>query len=392
MQTFASSVESTFYRKAGNYSITAKMPYILVDNFPLLGKLTALRFLEWVSGNPDGVVSLPTGKTPEFFIKWTMHLLNNWNAPEMIKLREENGLHLDKKPILAGLQFVQLDEFYPISPEQHNSFYHYIRNFYIDGFGLDECKALLVNCNEIPLAKGKSYREVFPGHRVDLSLRYRECRNELDLLQQESIFRIDQWCMDYERKIQDKGGIGFFLGGIGPDGHIAFNIKGSDHGSTTRLTSTNFETQAVAATDLGGIEVSRNRMVITIGLGTITYNPNAVAIIIAAGEAKAEVVRNALENPPNNLFPATALQKLPNGRFYLTLGAASLLNDCRLNYYKRDSWNTEKTERAIIDLTRNLDKYDHHITEEEIHGDPFASLIPVPAEQIVPSLPRVLPQ
>ena len=76
----------------------------------------------------------------------------------------------------------------------------------------------------------------------------------------------------YEKKIQELGGIGFFLGGIGPDGHIAFNVRGSDHNSTTRLTQTNFETQAAAAVDLGGIEISRNRLVITIGLGSITYN------------------------------------------------------------------------------------------------------------------------
>ena len=95
------------------------------------------------------------------------------------------------------------------------------------------------------------------------------------------------------------GGIGFFLGGIGPDGHIAFNVRGSDHNSTTRLTSTNFETQAAAATDLGGIEISRNRLVITIGLRTITYNPEATGIIIAAGEAKSLIIKNSLENSPD---------------------------------------------------------------------------------------------
>jgi glucosamine-6-phosphate deaminase len=48
---------------------------------------------------------------------------------------------------------------------------------------------------------------------------------------------------------------------------------------------------------LGGIEVSANRLVITIGLETITYNPEAVAIIIAAGEAKAQIVKDSLEQP-----------------------------------------------------------------------------------------------
>jgi glucosamine-6-phosphate deaminase len=384
MQNFSSSVESSFYEKAGRYEITTFLPYILVDNFPRLGMLTSLRFLEWVSQNPEGLISLPTGKTPEYFIKWTMHFLQHWIDPYVKKLRDDNGLFLARKPDLKGLQFVQIDEFYPISPEQHNSFYHYIRNFYIDGFGLDEKRALLVNCDEIRLAEGKSYREVFPDNIVDLSLRYRECKNKPDRLQQDSIFLIDEWCTGYEKKIQDKGGIGFFLGGIGPDGHIAFNIKGTDHYSTTRLTSTNFETQAVAATDLGGIEISRNRMVITIGLDTITHNPDAVAIIIAAGEAKAEVVRQALENPPGIIYPATVLQKLPNSRFFLTSGAASRLKDSQLRYFKKGVWTDEKTERAIIDLTKKLHKYGHHLTTEDIGSDLFASMIPGVPERMVP--------
>jgi glucosamine-6-phosphate deaminase len=386
MQKISSTVESAFYKQAGSYDITTFMPYILVDNFPRLGMLTALRFLEWAAQNPEGLISLPTGKTPEYFIKWTIHFLHHWNDRDAQKLREENGLVLAGKPVMKGLQFVQIDEFYPISPEQHNSFYYYIRNFYIDGFGLDARRAQLVNCHEIPLAEGKNFRDVFPGNVVDLSLRYRERRTELDRLQQSSIFMIDDWCTNYEKRIRDKGGIGFFLGGIGPDGHIAFNIKGSDLFSTTRLTSTNFETQAVAASDLGGIEVSRNRMVITIGLDTITYNPDAVAIIIAAGEAKAEVVRQALENTPSNNYPATVLQKLPNSRFFLTAGAACKLKDRQMRYYQKGAWTNEKTEHTIIDLTKKLDKYGHHLVAEDILSDPYSSMIPGNPELIVPNV------
>ena len=55
-----------------------KIPLIVVDNYVELGQLTALRFLEWVSLNPGGVIALPTGKTPEFFIKWVQYYLTNW--------------------------------------------------------------------------------------------------------------------------------------------------------------------------------------------------------------------------------------------------------------------------------------------------------------------------
>ena len=57
------------------YKPTEKMPVIQVTNFPELGKMTALRFIEWMQQNPGGVVSLPTGKTPEHFIKWVAYFL-----------------------------------------------------------------------------------------------------------------------------------------------------------------------------------------------------------------------------------------------------------------------------------------------------------------------------
>ncbi len=371
-----SRVEQSFFDRSGRRETTTKLPYVVVHNFPGLGLLTALRFLEWVAANPDGVISLPTGKTPEYFIKWTRYMLKNWNKPEARKIREDNGLFMDEKPSLRGLHFVQIDEFYPIDPRQHNSFFDYVSKYYIRDFDLDPAKALLINSEEIPLAEGRHYTEVFPDSLIDLSLRNREPLSPLERLQQASIFSIDNWCTNYEKKIRKLGGIGFFLGGIGPDGHIAFNTRGSDHNSATRLTATNFETQAASAGDLGGIEVSRTRLVITIGLGTITYNPEAVSIIFAAGDAKAHVVRDALEKGPDNLYPATVLQGQKNARFYITDGASVQLHDTIERYYREGDWTFEKTERAIHDLCRKIDKYAHKLVLEDLQNDEYCSLIP----------------
>src|SRR6056297_882726 len=266
---FESKVEQRFYELSGQDRMTTRIPYIIVDNFPKLGFFTALRFLEWVSENPRGTISLPTGKTPEFFIKWTKFMLDNWDSKKVMGFRKEYGLAKTRKPDLSELSFVQIDEFYPISSKQHNSFYHYVYNYYIKEFGLNPDNALLINSDKIPLYNNMHFSEVFPDNTIDLSLRYREARNSVEWAQQKSIFMIDNWCIEYEKAVRDKGGIGFLLGGIGPDGHIAFNTRGSDLYSTTRLTPTNFETQAQAATDLGGIEISKNRLVITIGLETI---------------------------------------------------------------------------------------------------------------------------
>ena len=81
-----------------DYSQTEKIRTVVVDNFPALGKLAAMRFLEWVQSNPEGVVSLPTGKTPEHFIRWVTHLVNNWEDAEVQNELKNWSLNSNNKP------------------------------------------------------------------------------------------------------------------------------------------------------------------------------------------------------------------------------------------------------------------------------------------------------
>jgi glucosamine-6-phosphate deaminase len=358
------------------YPPTEKIATLVVENFPSLGRLAALRFLEWVQHNPGGVISLPTGKTPEHFIRWVNHVLETWDQPETRSLLEEAGMDPGVRPDMQSLHFVQIDEFYPIDPKQHNSFFYYTNKYYIEGFGLDPSKALLIDATQIGLDPGDTLSSVWPDYTVDLSLRVRSPKSKLEQKQKNVLERVDQWCQGYEDRIRELGGIGFFLGGIGPDGHIGFNVRGSDHHSTTRLTETNYETQAAAAGDLGGIEVSGNRLVITIGLETITFNPDCTAIIIAAGEAKAEILRLAIESEKNVLYPATALQVLPNARFYITQGAAKNLVERRLHaLQKSESISDRDVERAIVDLAVERRKRILDLTAEDFEQDRIASLV-----------------
>lgn len=358
------------------YAPTEKIRCIIVDNFPALGKLTALRFLEWVQQNPEGVISLPTGKSPEHFIREVLRFLNNWHQKKTQEELTENGIDPEKKPTLERLHFVQIDEFYPIEPTQHNSFYAYVQQFYLGGFGLDSSKALLINCAKIGLPAHLTLRDVWPDNKVDLTLRCRTASNDLEALQKHVIENIDQWCAEFEQRIQALGGIGFFLGGIGPDGHIGFNVRGSDSNSTTRLTATNYETQAAAAADLGGIEISRNRLVITIGLSTITYNPDCLAIIIAAGEAKAKIVADAIQQRRHIRYPATALHDLPNARFFLTRGAAKLLVARQIDLVNT-SKNVDKqqTKKIVIDLAVQLNKRIERLTEDDFSKSSLGSAL-----------------
>jgi glucosamine-6-phosphate deaminase len=356
------------------YPPTEKIATLVVENFPALGRLTALRFIEWVQHNPGGVISLPTGKTPEHFISWVVHLLGTWDEPATRSLLEEAGVDPGVRPDMASLHFVQIDEFYPIDPGQHNSFYYYTNKYYIEGFGLDPAKAMLIDASRIGLDPGDALQSVWPDHEVDLTLRVRAGRTKLEQKQKVVLERVDQWCQEYEHRIRSLGGIGFFLGGIGPDGHIGFNVRGSHHYSTTRLTRTNYETQAAAAGDLGGIEVSGTRLVITIGLETITFNPECTAVIIAAGEAKAEIVRQAIESESNVLYPATSLHVLPNARFYITQGAAKNLTERRLHALQQSPQVTDQdVERAIVDLAVERRKRILDLTEDDFRQNRIAS-------------------
>lgn len=358
------------------YQPEEKIPSIIVDNFPSLGRLAAFRFLEWVQENPEGVISLPTGKTPEYFIKFVRRYLQNWERPDIRAELEAAGLNPAVRPETKGLHFVQIDEFYPMDSVQENSFNFYVRKFYLTGFGLDASRALLIDCNRIGLDKGQTLKSVWPDGHVDLSLRYRRPRTHLEESQKALLARVDQWCMQYEDGIRELGGIGFFLGGIGPDGHIGFNIAGSDHHATTRLCPVNYETQAAAATDLGGMEIARGALVITIGLDTITSNPDCTAIVIAAGEAKAPIVTAAIESEASIEAPATSLHKLPRARFFLTQGAASKLRRHKLATLSRcEEISDRHVEEALIHVSHIRNRPLVELSGEDLGRDPVAGLV-----------------
>jgi len=356
------------------YPPTEKMPAIVVPHFPLLGKLTAMRFLEWVQNNPGGVISLPTGKTPEYFIKWVTRLLKGLQKPAIQRELERVGINPLKKPDMKSLHFVQIDEFYPINSAQANSFSYYVKQYYLKGFSLDARKAMLIDPCKIGVKGEQELENTWLDKHVDLSLRSRQAKTAFEQKQKALLERIDQWCMEYDKRIRDLGGIGFFLGGIGPDGHIGFNIRGSDHFSTTRLCPVNYETQATAATDLGGIEMARKCHVITIGLRTITHNPDCAAIIMAAGESKAEIMADAIQSQVDVNVPVTALHALPNARFYVTKGAAGNLSERQYHDLKRQNKITDaQAESIIMQLSIKKNKPVVKLTSKDYESDKFSS-------------------
>ncbi len=115
--------------------------------------------------------------------------------------------------------------------------------------------------------------------------------------------------------------------------------------------SFNYPTAAAAASDLGGIERARKIAAMTIGLGTITFNPKARVVIMAAGEGKASVIRAGVEDEASPSHPSSVLHSMPNARFYVTHGAASKLTQRKEESISRIS--QEALQWAIRHLSGN---------------------------------------
>jgi len=118
-------------------------------------------------------------------------------------------------------------------------------------------------------------------------------------------------CSNYEAKISASGGIDLFLGGIGPDGHIAFNEPGSSLSSRTRVKTLTHDTILANSrffeNDLSKVPTSA----ITVGVGTVMDAREV--LIVVNGHHKARALRHAIEEGINHMWTVSALQMHPKG-------------------------------------------------------------------------------
>ncbi|MEL7588117.1 MAG: glucosamine-6-phosphate deaminase [Prolixibacteraceae bacterium] len=118
-------------------------------------------------------------------------------------------------------------------------------------------------------------------------------------------------CAGYEQKMKDLGGIDLFLGGIGPDGHIAFNEPGSSLASRTRDKELNYDT-IVANSRFFNNDVNQvPKLALTVGVATILDSKEVV--IIVNGHGKARGLKHAVEEGINHMWTISALQLHPKG-------------------------------------------------------------------------------
>lgn len=117
---------------------------------------------------------------------------------------------------------------------------------------------------------------------------------------------LDEECANYEKMIQEAGGIDLFLGGIGPDGHIAFNEPASSLNSRTRKKTLTTDT-IIANSRFFDYDVNKvPKTALTVGVGTILDAKEV--LIVVSGHNKARALRHAVEEPINHMWTISALQ------------------------------------------------------------------------------------
>ncbi|MDZ7796649.1 MAG: glucosamine-6-phosphate deaminase [Candidatus Marinimicrobia bacterium] len=148
----------------------------------------------------------------------------------------------------------------------------------------------------------------------------------------------DRECRDYEKKITSCGGIHLFLGGIGPDGHIAFNEPGSSLRSRTRIKSLTFDT-ILANSRFFDNKIERvPKQALTVGVGTVMDADEV--LILVNGYKKARALRHVIEEGINHMWTVSALQMHPRGMIVCDDEATMELKVGTVKYFKDIEKNT----------------------------------------------------
>ncbi|TSD62677.1 glucosamine-6-phosphate deaminase [Inquilinus sp. KBS0705] len=268
------------------------------------------------AGQPT-VLGLATGVTP---IKV---------YAELIRLHKEEGLSF--KNVIT----FNLDEYYPMKPDAVQSYVTFMNENLFDHVDIDK--------SNVHIPDGT--------------------------LEQDAVAT---FCLNYEKQIEELGGLDLQLLGIGRTGHIGFNEPGSAPNSGTRLVTLDDLTRRDASRDFGGKENVPTKA-ITMGVGTIF---KAREILLMAWSAKkAPIIRKAVEGEISSEVPATYLQLSDHVEFVLDEGAASSLTRFDTPWLVKDCvWDNSLKKKAVIWLSTTVGKPILKLTEEDYNSNGMAQL------------------
>ncbi len=264
------------------------------------------------------VLGLATGSTPVGIYD------------ELVRMHQEENLSL------ANVVTFNLDEYFPMQPNELQSYVRFMNEHLFDHIDIPT-----ENIN-------------IPDGTI-------------------SADSVDAYCDNYEKKIEEAGGIDIQVLGIGRTGHIGFNEPGSSKSSRTRLITLDRVTRLDAASDFFG-EEHVPRTAITMGVGTILSARDI--FIIAFGEHKAPIVAKAVEGEISSSVSASFLQEHPNARFILDSAGAESLVRCECPWLiQRVEWSPKSIRKAVIWLARKLDKSILKLTDEDYNEEGLQELL-----------------
>jgi glucosamine-6-phosphate deaminase len=280
-----------------------KIPTLMFHNAAEVDKHVALVVESLIRENNSAgvttVLGLPTGSTPIGVYR------------ELIRLHRDEGLDFSQTVTF------NLDEYFPISPASIHSYNRWMRANFFDHVNIPE--------ENINIPKG-------------------------DLPPEE----VDAFCDEYERAIERAGGIQLQLLGIGRTGHIGFNEPGSSRHSQTRLVTLDPQTRSDAASSFFG-EENVPLQAVTMGVETILAARKI--IIMALGEHKAPVVRQAVEGEVSEDVTASFLQQHSHAVFVVDEAAAGQLTAVETPWLVgRVHWTPRLEKRAVIWLAQRMNK------------------------------------
>ena len=254
------------------------------------------------------VLGLATGSTPTQVYD------------ELVRKHKEEGLSFER------VITFNLDEYYPMSPDAHQSYVHFMHEYLF---------------NHIDIKPENI-------HIPDGTLKKDE---------------ITKFCKQYEAKIAQTGGLDIQILGIGRTGHIGFNEPGSTIESKTRLITLDRLTMLDAASGFFDIE-NVPRRAITMGVGTIMQAKKI--FMMAWGEGKATIIRETVEGAINTSIPATFLQQHSQTEVILDTAAAAELTRIKTPWHAGPiKWNNFLIKKAVIWLSLKLSKPILKLTEED---------------------------
>ncbi|SLM18653.1 glucosamine-6-phosphate deaminase [uncultured spirochete] len=143
---------------------------------------------------------------------------------------------------------------------------------------------------------------------------------------------LDKECRRYEEAIKQAGGIDLFVGGVGADGHIAFNEPGSSLSSRTRIKTLTRDTKLANARFFDGDPEKVPSHALTVGMGTIMDAREV--LIMVSGIEKARALRHAVEMGVNHMWTISCLQLHPKAILVCDDDATSELRVGTVRYFK----------------------------------------------------------